>query len=241
VSTAPSEAADQGLPPLRRLPVPLAQPRPALRVVRDEPDAVPLAQGTLAFPLTEPDQHQVPDGVTRREPENRTGGPGAVDATGARAAGVRAAGVRAAGARAAGARAAGVTAAGVTAAGVTRAGVRPGHTPSPVLPEPRQWAAQFVQAAVEVTTGLRPPSQLVRWTNDEVRTLLVRRADLARRTPGRTRQPRRGVVRSTRVCIPCAGVAEATVVISDGPRVRAVALRMEGTDGRWRVTALRIC
>jgi hypothetical protein len=36
-------------------------------------------------------------------------------------------------------------------------------------------------------------------------------------------------------------VAEATVVISDGPRVRAVALRMEGTDGRWRVTALRIC
>ena len=221
MNTATSGAAGQGLPPLRRSPVPLAQPRPALRVVRDEPDAVPLAQGTLALPLTEPDQHQVPDGVTRREPENRTGGPGAVAATGARAAGV--------------------TAAGVTAAGVTRAGVRPGHTPSPVLPEPRQWAAQFVQAAVEVTTGLRPPSQLVRWTNDEVRTLLVRRADLARRTPGRTRQPRRGVVRSTRVCIPCAGVAEATVVISDGPRVRAVALRMEGTDGRWRVTALRIC
>ena len=236
MNTATSGAAGQGLPPLRRSPVPLAQPRPALRVVRDEPDAVPLAQGTLAFPLTEPDQHQVPDGVTRREPENRTGGPGAVAATGARAAGVRAAG-----ARAAGARAAGVTAAGVTAAGVTRAGVRPGHTPSPVLPEPRQWAAQFVQAAVEVTTGLRPPSQLVRWTSEEVRTLLVRRADLARSTAGRMRQPRRGVVRSTRVCIPRAGVAEATVVISDGPRVRAVALRLEGTDGRWRVTALRIC
>jgi Family of unknown function (DUF6459) len=231
VSTAPSEAGDRGLPPLRRLPVPLTQPRPALRVVRDEPDAVPLAQGTLAFPLTEPDQHHDPDDVTCRDPENLVGGRGRVDATGATDTGATAAGVTTAG----------VTCAGVHRAGVHRAGVHPGHAPSPVLPEPRQWAAQFVQAAVEVTTGLRPPSQLVRWTNDEVRTLLVRRAELARRTPGRTRQPRRGVVRSTRVCIPCAGVAEATVVISDGPRVRAVALRMEGTDGRWRVTALRIC
>jgi hypothetical protein len=219
VNTATSGAAGQGLPPLRRSPVPLAQPRPALRVVRDEPDAVHLAQGTLAFPLTEPDRHD----ATRRDPESLTDAPGAAaDTEIAAATGFAAT-------------------PGRTAAEDAEAGSHPGRASSPVLPEPRQWAAQFVQAAVEVTTGLRPPSQLVRWTSEEVRTLLVRRADLARSTAGRMRQPRRGVVRSTRVCIPRAGVAEATVVISDGPRVRAVALRLEGTDGRWRVTALRIC
>jgi hypothetical protein len=31
-----------------------------------------------------------------------------------------------------------------------------------------------------------------------------------------------------------------SAVVDDGLRVRAVALRLEGLDGRWRVTALQI-
>ena len=42
------------------------------------------------------------------------------------------------------------------------------------------------------------------------------------------------------MCEPVNGVAEAAVVLQHGSRVRAVALRLEGQDGKWRVTALQI-
>lgn len=45
-----------------------------------------------------------------------------------------------------------------------------------VLPEPKGWGAGFIQAAMEVASGLRSASQLVRWTTPEVHAILVRRA-----------------------------------------------------------------
>ena len=36
------------------------------------------------------------------------------------------------------------------------------------------------------------------------------------------------------------GSAEAAVVVRIGPRVRAVALRLDGQDGKWRVSALQV-
>jgi Family of unknown function (DUF6459) len=47
-------------------------------------------------------------------------------------------------------------------------------------------------------------------------------------------------VQSVHGCSPRDGVAEATVVVNDGARIRAVAVRLEGWDGRWRVTALQL-
>jgi hypothetical protein len=195
-------AASPQPPPLRRQPVPVTQPHPALRVVRDEPDSVPAAQGVLALALAptdidDSDRNNGRDSTIAGDPARR--GRAATDGLAAR---------------------------------------RPPC--GPALPEPRRWAAQFVQAAIEVTTGLRPPSQLLRWTSDEVQAMLARRAELARQAAHRGRTPRRGVVRSTRVCIPRDGVAEACAVVADGTRVRAVALRLEGVDGRWRATALQI-
>lgn len=111
------------------------------------------------------------------------------------------------------------------------------------LPDPARWARQFVQAAVEVAVGLRPAAQLVRWTDEEVYARLARRCDVATRArvagrlrvpPGRTR------VRSVRASTVARGVVEASAVVSDGTRVRAVALRLEGHDGRWRVTVLEL-
>ena len=49
-----------------------------------------------------------------------------------------------------------------------------------------------------------------------------------------------GSVRAVLTCLPCNGVCEASAVVIDRGRVRALALRMEGLDGRWRVTALEI-
>jgi hypothetical protein len=48
------------------------------------------------------------------------------------------------------------------------------------------------------------------------------------------------VVRSVRVSEPHDGVAEVCAVVQQGPRCRAIALRLEGIDGRWQCTALQI-
>jgi hypothetical protein len=123
----------------------------------------------------------------------------------------------------------------------------PVATPSSRLPDPTRWAGQFVQAAVEVALGQRPVSQLVRWTTEDVHLALSRRAQLARRAGERTsavagtgRRAPRPRVQSVRGCTPRDGVVEATVVVNDTLRTRAVAVRLEGWDGRWRVTALQL-
>ena len=108
------------------------------------------------------------------------------------------------------------------------------------LPDPRAWVVTFVQAAVEVAAGARPAAQLLRWTAPEVQATLVRRAALSGRFDRSRSNRRRAVVRTVIVCLPAPGVCEASVVVTDRGWVRAVALRAEAPDGRWRVTALRI-
>jgi hypothetical protein len=96
----------------------------------------------------------------------------------------------------------------------------------------------------EVLVGLRQPTQLLRWTTPEVYAVIARRSLVARSRSGTSasgQSPRpRIAVRSVRVCEPADGVAELAVVLQDGPRVRAMALRLVGQDGRWRVEALHI-
>ena len=92
-------------------------------------------------------------------------------------------------------------------------------------------------------TGVRPAPQVLRWTSPEVYAVVARRSALVARRVAegnapRTR-PRLRVIR-VRVCEPADGVAEAAVVVSDGPRVRAVAVRLVGQDGKWRVSALQV-
>lgn len=110
------------------------------------------------------------------------------------------------------------------------------------LPDPEPWAAQIAQAIVEVMSGLRPAAQVVRWTTPQVYAVVARRGALAarRRASGARGGSRRALVRSVRVCEPADGVAECSVVVSEGPRVRAMAVRLSGLDGRWRVEALQI-
>lgn len=123
------------------------------------------------------------------------------------------------------------------------------------LPDPRAWAGHIGQAVVEVLAGSRSPVQLVRWTTPEVYAVLARRAALVQRRlaeaqanrpaagrpavhPPAARRP--AVVRQVLVCEPADGVAEATIIVVQGSRVRALALRFVGQDGRWRLTVARI-
>lgn len=119
----------------------------------------------------------------------------------------------------------------------------PQRTVSADLPDPARWSAQITHALLEVMTGIRPATQVLRWTTPEVYAVLARRnARVARRIAEgrapRTRQ--RLAVLRVRVCEPVDGVAEAAVVVRHGPRVRAVAIRLVGQDGKWRVSALQV-
>jgi Family of unknown function (DUF6459) len=117
----------------------------------------------------------------------------------------------------------------------------PQSTPRAQLPEPTPWAGRLVQGLLEVLGGVRPASQLVRWTTTEVYDSVQHRITHAS-IETRTGAPRRlaEVVRSVHVSEPADGVAEICAIVSQGPRCRAVALRLEGVDGRWQCTALQI-
>jgi len=162
------------VPVLRRRPIPLSEPRPALRVVPHERPA-PLAQGTLA--LHQDDTGHAEGGVT---------------------------------------------------------------APGQGAPPAGSWTRQFVQAALEVSAGRRRPTQLVRWTSDDVFQLLSRRWTLAQRNGRQSDVTAVSVVRSVHLCRPRGGIVEASAVVVDRGRVRAVALRLEEVADRWRVTALEV-
>jgi hypothetical protein len=108
--------------------------------------------------------------------------------------------------------------------------------------EIRAWAARFAQAVVEVLGGDRPLTQLLRWTSARVYSDLARRVRiLARTAPPATQRLRtvRPQVRSVHVCRPAQGCAEVSVHVRHGKRSRALAARLELTDGRWQCTALQ--
>ena len=111
------------------------------------------------------------------------------------------------------------------------------------LPDPGPWTAQLVQAVLEVLAHERPRHQLVRWLTPEVYADLgVHLAASPARPPaGRSPGGRaRRTVSSIHVSEPADGVVEASAVVIGGRRARAVAVRLEGWDGRWRCTRLAI-
>jgi hypothetical protein len=117
----------------------------------------------------------------------------------------------------------------------------PPPTPVRVPPEDREWAAVFVHAATEVALGLRSASQLIRWTTMDVHANLQRRGSLAARARAAGMyKAGKPFVRSLRMMTVRPDVYEVCAVVGDLDRVRAIALRMEDFDGRWRVTALEI-
>lgn len=115
------------------------------------------------------------------------------------------------------------------------------RTPSEALPDPAKWAALLGQAVIEVLDGRRSPSQLLRWTTPEIhRALRTRAAALHHRSESiaASTGPSRLQVRSVHVCEPETGIAEVSVVLTAPRRSRAMAIRLEGMDGRWRATVL---
>lgn len=108
------------------------------------------------------------------------------------------------------------------------------------LPDPQTWSGSVARACVETLHGSRPAAQLARWLEPEVWTALNRRAELAaemRSGPARNHAVQ---VRRVRPCRVSPGVWESAVILHDGSRVRAAAVRLESHRGHWRVTAVQI-
>ncbi len=106
------------------------------------------------------------------------------------------------------------------------------------MPDPDAWARRLITALLETMDGLRPATQLSRWITPDIRERVARRGVLARQRhqrPGGAPQ-----VRALRVCEPADGIAEVAAVIGYRSRVRALALRMSGVDGRWLITVFEL-
>lgn len=117
-----------------------------------------------------------------------------------------------------------------------RSAARPPGRPEP-LPDPERICGAIVLAAVEAITGARPLVQLTRWVAPAVLEAVAARVLPA--TDG-GRGTRRATVRRIRVCPVSPRVVEASVVVHDGFRVRAAAVRLEAHRGQWRATVLQI-
>jgi Family of unknown function (DUF6459) len=103
-------------------------------------------------------------------------------------------------------------------------------------------AHRFVQAVVEIVSGDRPCTQLVRWTDREVYDDLTTRVAALAGTVGSvpaTERPRAKVV-SVKVCRPHDGVAEVAAHVRQGARSHALAARLEHVEQRWICTALEL-
>ena len=115
----------------------------------------------------------------------------------------------------------------------------PRPTSTADLPPIAPWAHRLVIGVLEALAGSRPLGQLERLTTDGVYTQLQRAVAVRARNRKPCAAGSRSV-RSVRVSEPRDGVAEVSAVVRAGERCRAVALRVEGLDGRWRCTALHL-
>ncbi|MFB9715086.1 Rv3235 family protein [Arthrobacter methylotrophus] len=104
----------------------------------------------------------------------------------------------------------------------------------------RTLARSIAQAAVEVLAGTRPVQQLSRSLDPRCLSALQHRAALTRAHAGRSRIHRSPMVRSVHLCAVREGVYEASIVVWEEHRSRAVAMRLEGSNSAWKVTALEI-
>jgi hypothetical protein len=87
------------------------------------------------------------------------------------------------------------------------------------------WPGQFGQVLVEILAGFRPARQLAPWTTERVRAQI----DLLSCAVAAERRPR---IRRVLTSRPTADVVEMSMVVSFGPRSRALAIRFERIPAR---------
>jgi hypothetical protein len=111
--------------------------------------------------------------------------------------------------------------------------MRPAPAPGPARrastarpsPSSADWPSRFAQVLAETLAGSRPPAQLAPWTTERARSHIRKLGPLL----SAGQQP---LVQRVIISAPSAGVVEMSVVVGFGPRVRALAVRLERTQAR---------
>ena len=117
------------------------------------------------------------------------------------------------------------------------------HTSTAELSDPEPLLRNLTRGVLEVLAGTREIEQLARWMTEDVYRALMTRASLATRARSARRMPAartQHAIVSLRQMSPADGVIEAVVIARGPARTRAVAIRLEGIDGRWRATSLAL-
>jgi hypothetical protein len=116
-------------------------------------------------------------------------------------------------------------------------------TPTELLPPPEPLLENLTRCVMEVLRGARDIDQLGRWISEDVYKHLLKRQLIS----ARARQIK-GIPATRPVLVigrittssPRDGVVEAVVMVYEKPRARAVAIRLEGVDQRWRATSIGV-
>jgi hypothetical protein len=120
-------------------------------------------------------------------------------------------------------------------------GLQPATTNA--LPDPAPLLENLTRCVIEILAGARELEQVARWVTDDVYRHLLKRVVLstrARRARGQKATRPAFSIGSTSICEPRDGVVEAVIIVRGRARTRAVAIRLEGLDQRWRATAINV-
>jgi Family of unknown function (DUF6459) len=120
-----------------------------------------------------------------------------------------------------------------------------GHQPATRtdLPNPEPLLENLTRCVIEILSGSRELEQIARWVSDDVYRHLLKRVVLSTRA----RQARGQAITRPAFHLgpvtmsePRDGVIEAVIIVRGRARSRAVAIRLEGLDKRWRATAINV-
>jgi hypothetical protein len=107
----------------------------------------------------------------------------------------------------------------------------PEPTSAEDLPDIGELISQFIHNVVEIWAGRRSATQIQAMCHHTIFADLQRQAG---------KQKIVGRVRKIKITQPLDGIAESTVTIRYGDRLRVVAIRFEGLDRRWLCTSLTL-
>jgi hypothetical protein len=107
----------------------------------------------------------------------------------------------------------------------------PQPTSAATLPEITLLVHQFIHNVLEIWAGRRSSQQLQLMCHYTIYSQLQHATGSLQEV---------GRVRKIRITEPLDGICEATVTVRFGTRLRVVAIRFEGLDGRWLCTCLTL-
>jgi hypothetical protein len=111
------------------------------------------------------------------------------------------------------------------------------------LGDPRPILAFLAQSVIETLAGIRDIEQCARWLSDGVYQQLRQKSLASSRSRAessvKAMRPNL-VVGKISVFSPRPGVIEGVVIVHNIGRARAVALRLEGYNGRWRARSVAV-